>query len=205
MRKTFAPLDDALIDRLFQPVADCITCRSGIRRVTVACFCLDVASLSWILAQAPAASRAALAWDRGTAFVNICFLLLGLVALVSLRMLFGRARAQRGNQLRMALRPHRAIVLLMLVARLLEFQLPGLAETADIAMLTLVTSALYLGACGDPPPVRRAPVSANFSQLITSGWIGRPFAASCRLRFSFFDEIERLNAALELWLDAAKL
>jgi hypothetical protein len=53
------------------------------------------------------------------------------------------------------MRPHRAIVLLMLAARLAQPQASDLGEVADIAMLLCAASALYLGACVERPPVRR--------------------------------------------------
>ena len=94
------------------------------------------------------------AHDDGSAFLGLLFLLLGLVALISLRTLFRRAKGKHGNPLRMTMQPHRAIVLMMLVARLLQLQAPSLADAADVAMLTFATFALYLGACVEPPPVQ---------------------------------------------------
>ena len=48
-----------------------------------------------------------------------------------------------------------AIVLLMLVAQLVQLHAPGLAEAAAVAMLLCAASAMYLGACVEPPPARR--------------------------------------------------
>lgn len=155
MRKAFAPLDDALIERLFQPAADLVRSRIGISRETAACFCVDIASLSWIASRSPGLSRAVTVWDASTAFLDLALLLLGIVALVSLRTLFRRTAASQANPLRPAMRPHRAIVLLMLTADLAQPQVPGLASAADIAMLAFAASALYFGACNERPPMRR--------------------------------------------------
>lgn len=155
MRQMFAPLDDMLIERLFQPLSDLITYRAGGDRAGTACLCINLASFAWIVSRAPGLSDAVLSWRSGTACLDLLFLLLGLVALISLRTLFRRAGRKHGNPLRPAMQPHRAIVLLMIATRLLQLQSPGLAEAADIAMLIFATSALYLGACTEPPPVRR--------------------------------------------------
>ena len=155
MRKAFAPLDDALIERLFQPAADLVRYRVGVSRETAACLCVDIASLGWIASRTPGLSSAVTAWDASTAFVDLTLLLLGMVALISLRTLFRRTTATEANPLRPAMRPHRAFVLLMLTADLVQPQAPGLANAADIAMLVFAASALYLGACTERPPMRR--------------------------------------------------
>jgi hypothetical protein len=155
MRKTFAPLDDVLIEQLFQPASDLIAHRTGRSRGTAACCCLDVASLAWVVSRAQGLSDAVGAWDASTAFLDLCLLLLGLVAMITLRMLFQRAGVKQANPLRRAMQPHRAIVLMMLAARLARPQPPGLADAADIAMLTFAALALYFGACAERPPVRR--------------------------------------------------
>jgi hypothetical protein len=155
MRKTFAPIDDALIERLFQPVSDMVSGRVGAGGAAAACFCIDIASVAWIVSRMSGLSDAVIAWDAGSALLDLTTLVLGLVALVSLRTLFRRARVKPGNPLRKAMLPHRAIVLVMLAARLLRLQAPALAEAADIAMLIFAASALYLGACSERPPVRR--------------------------------------------------
>jgi hypothetical protein len=161
MWKTFASLDDALIERFFQPVADFISHRTGLSRTVAACFCIDGAALAWIAARAPGLSSAVTGWDAGSAAFDLSLLLLGLIALTSLRTLFRRAAGSRTNPLRQAMRQHRGIVLLMLLVRLVQLHAAGLADAAEIAMLVCATSALYLGACAEPPPVRR--LSATFA------------------------------------------
>ena len=155
MRKTFAPLDDVLIERVFQPLSDLMEHRVGVSRATAACFCLDFASLAWIVSRESGLSDAVATWEASTAFLDLCLLLLGLAAMIGLRTVFRRAEGKQGNPLRPAMRPHRAIVLLMLVARLAQLQAPSLADTADLTMLAFAATALYLGACAERPPVRR--------------------------------------------------
>ena len=117
MRKTFARLDNVLIEGLFQPAIDLITYRTRVGCNPAACFCLDLASLSWIISRAPGLLTAVAAHDDSSAFLDLSFLLLGLVALISLRTLFRKAKGKHGNPLRIAMQPHRAIVLMMLAAR----------------------------------------------------------------------------------------
>jgi hypothetical protein len=156
MRKSFASLDDALIERLFQPLIDGMTNRIGIARGSAACCCIDFASLSWIVSRTGGLSDAVASWDSTNAFLDLFLLLLGLVALVSLRTLFRRVRHKQGNPLRVAMQPYRAVVLLMLAARVAQFHVPNLADAADIGMLLFAAAALYLGACTERPPVRRS-------------------------------------------------
>jgi hypothetical protein len=152
MRRAFAPLDDVLFERLFQPASDLISYRIGLSRTAAACFCIDIACLAWIVSRGRALSGAVAAWN-GAAVFGLALLLLGLVALVSLRMLFRRAGDRLANPLRLAMQPHRAIALLMLVSTLVR--LHALADAADLAMLMCAASALYLGACAGRPPIRR--------------------------------------------------
>ena len=154
MRKAFAPLDDVLFERLFQPASDLISYRIGLSRTAAACFCIDIACLAWIVSRGPALSGAVAAWNGAAAF-GLALLLLGLVALVSLRMLFRRTGDRLANPLRLAMQPHRAIALLMLVSTLVRLHATSLADAADLAMLMCAASALYLGACAGRPPIRR--------------------------------------------------
>jgi hypothetical protein len=156
MRKTFAALDDGLIERVFQPVSDMVTHQTGLTRTQTAGLCLDIASLGWIIARTDGLSGAVATWDAGAAFLDLMLLLLGLVALVSLRTLFRRTATRTTNPLRPAMQPHRAVLLLMLAARLVQWQTPTLADAADLAMLLSAAAALYLGACAEQPPIRAA-------------------------------------------------
>jgi hypothetical protein len=154
MQASFSRFDDALIERAFQPLADSITTRIGLDRLRIAGLCLDAASLAWIVSQAGALADAMTQSDPIAAVFRVVLLLLGLVALTSLRTLFRRVGARTGaNPLRVAMLPHRGIVLALLVARLPT--LTGFAGMADLAMLGFAACALYLGACASRPPVQR--------------------------------------------------
>ena len=155
MRKTFAPLDDALFEKLFQPVSDFMSHRLGLGRATTACHFIDVASLAWIVSRAQGLSKSVTAWDAAASFGDMAMLLLGLLALLSLRTLFRRAGRKQANPLRQVMQPHRAIVLMMLAARLTQLHISALADVADLAMLICAASALYLAACAERPPLRR--------------------------------------------------
>jgi hypothetical protein len=154
MPKAFGSLDDALFERLFQPASDLISYHTGLGRGAVACFCVDIACLAWIVSCAPVLTVTVVAWNGATA-CGLVLPLLGLVALVSLRMLFRRTGNNPANPLRLAMQPHRAVVLLMLVAGLARLHTVSLADAADLAMLMSAASALYLGACVERPPLRR--------------------------------------------------
>jgi hypothetical protein len=155
MRKTFAPFDDVLIERLFQPVSNLVADRIGVGPGAAACFCIDIASLSWIVSRVGALSDAVATWDAGPALLDMVVLLVGLVALVSLRTVFRRASGKQANPLRLMMQPHRAIVLAMMIARVVQWNAASVADAADLGMLLFAASALYLGACAEPPPVRR--------------------------------------------------
>jgi hypothetical protein len=154
MRRTFALLDGALIERVFQPVCDWLLRQTGITRTRTTCLCLDAAALAWILSRTQGLSDLAAHWEAGSAAVSFAVLLLGLVALISLRTLFRRAGDRKpANPLRLAMLPHRAVLLLMLVSRLV--QLRDLGDAADLLMLVCAVAALYLGACVERPRLRR--------------------------------------------------
>jgi hypothetical protein len=159
MRKTFAALDDVLIERVFQPMTDRASSQIGLSKTATVRGCIDTASISWIVSRAGGLSDAVTTWNAGAAFLELALLLLGLTALISLRALFRRtATGKQANPLRQAMQPHRAIVLLMLATRLAELPTFGLTDAADVAMLLCASLALYLGACVERPPVRRRQV-----------------------------------------------
>ncbi|HEX3573607.1 MAG TPA: hypothetical protein VHU42_03310 [Rhodopila sp.] len=170
MRTCFALLDDWLIERVFQPISDVITDRIGFSRTTAACFCVDFASTAWIVSRARGLTGEVTAWDAGAAVRDMSILLLGLIALVSLRMLFRRTERRQANPLRLSMQPHRGVVLMMLTVRLVEMHAPGLVDAADLAMLLFAGSALYLGACVERPPVRRG--RATLVSAFGRAWAG---------------------------------
>ncbi len=161
MRRFFAPLDDALFERLFQPLISLLTYRFGLRRRRIACLCIDVATIGWIVARAGGLSTVIAEGDGLSAALRTGLLLLGIGALISLRSLFRRIGDRRANPLRVAMLPHRAVILLLLAARAMHPAPGSLHEATDLAMLLFTWAALYLGACSEPPPVPR-----NASNLV---------------------------------------
>lgn len=155
MRHFLALLDDALIERVFQPISNALSDHLGVDRRRIAALCIELAAVAWSLSQAPALSAAVLGWQAMPAAGHLVLLLLGLTALLSLRRLFRRIEAGAANPLRLAMQPHRAVLLLLLAARLLAFNGLDLADIADLIMLGLAGFALYLGACSSRPPMRR--------------------------------------------------
>lgn len=161
MRKFFAPFDDALLDRLFQPLAGALRHRYGLRRDGMAGFCVSAATICWTVARSAGLSEAIAADDMATVATSSAILLLGLGALVSFHCLSRRAPTAAANPLRSTMLPHRAIVLLLLVTRLIPPVGPAVHDVADTAMLLFAAAALYLSACSDPPPVRRGMLTAK--------------------------------------------
>ena len=161
MRRNFARLDDSLIERVFQPLADTLAERLGMDRLAAACLCVDIASVGCIVSQARSLLAGLMAWDASQAILRLTLLLVGLAALTSLRTLFRRVGAggKAKNPLRISMQPHRAVVLLMLLSRLAGIGDAGFAGFADGAMLTFAAAALYLGACAARPPRRRRGLS----------------------------------------------
>lgn len=155
MRKTFVPFDDLLIERFFQPASARIADRIGLSQGNAIDLCLNAASIAWIVSRTQALTTDVIAWNVTGAFFGLACLMLGLLALLSLRILFRRPKTRQANPLRPAMQPHRATALLMLGASTLQLRTPGLAEAADTAMLIFVAFGLYLGACADQPPLRR--------------------------------------------------
>ena len=157
MRKGFAKFDGFLIERFFQPLCNLLADRFGIARFTAAGFCLDASSLGWIVSRAPGLARDVQAWDATPAAAHLILLMLGLMALTGLRSVFRRhAGQQKANPLREVMRPHRGILLLLFVAQLAHIEPVGISQAADGVMLVTALLALYLGACAEPPPVRRS-------------------------------------------------
>ena len=155
MRKAFASLDDLLIERFFQPVAILIANHTSLSQDRAIRCCLDTASFAWILSRVGVLSNAMSVPEPALVLLNVGLLLLGLTALMSLRILFRRPKSRQANPLRPAMQPHRAVVLLMLASNLLRAPPSGLGDMADMVMLVCTAAGLYLGACAGHPPRRR--------------------------------------------------
>ncbi|HUN43029.1 MAG TPA: hypothetical protein VMU81_22280 [Acetobacteraceae bacterium] len=166
MLRRFACFDSALIERVFQPAADAVAYRLGLDRLRIAGFCLDGASIAWILSQAGSLSDAVIRWQAGTAFLRLVLLLLGLLALCSLRVAFQRVTRAKGmNPLRIMMLPHRGVLLALMATRLLLIS--SFAGAADLTALSFALCALYLGACASPPP-------ASLSRKVGEGTVRVP-------------------------------
>ncbi len=162
MRRWFTPLDDKIIQSVFQPLTDMMADRFGLDRPRLACFCLDLSILGWLLARLPAMSDAVTAWNPMSAVPKLVMLVLGVVALLALRTVFRRFGGKPGaNPLRLSMRPHRAIILLLLVSRPLQFGLADMGDVADLGMLLFAALGLYLGACSQPPANRHVARQAH--------------------------------------------
>lgn len=153
MLEHFRRFDTALIERVFQPAADSLASRAGLRRLSLVWLCLDAASVAWILSQAGSLSAAVLQWQATAGLFRAALLLAGLAALRGLRVLFQRVNVGRINPLRVLMLPHRGIILALLLAR--APAMGNFAGAADAIMLILAACALYLGACMPPASVRR--------------------------------------------------
>jgi len=160
MLKNLANLDDALIDRLCQPVADWI-----FQSFTFDCFrtarlCIDLSALMWILSQARAAVIAARSGIPGLIAFEVALIVIGLGSIMTLRWVFergGSSQGGRANPLRAPMFPHRFACLLWLALQL--FQAPGAPLGLDTLTRVLVagfaTIGVYMGACSNRPAVPR--------------------------------------------------
>lgn len=155
MQARFSMIDDALIERVFQPLSDTVTDHSGLDRPWTACSCADVATLAWIISNARGLSDSMAASDVPGTCLAVFILMLGLAALTGLRSIFLKVPGTGANPLRLSMRLHRGVALLMILARLVSWQTTGLSEIAELLMLVFAVSGLYFGACASRPPVRR--------------------------------------------------
>ena len=161
MRELFTSLDDALIDRLFQPLADLLDHHMALGTNRAARTGIDLASLAWIFAQAGAAAHALAAHDIAASAARGVLVVLGLGAFTILRGVFqgtdsepsARARMQ-ANPLRPGMQIHRATCLFWMIGLAIKtIAAPmGLATLALLAVGVFATAAVYIGACTNPPP-----------------------------------------------------
>lgn len=180
MRESFTRMDDVLIDRLFQPLADWLNGNMALGTNRAARTAIDLASLFWILAQAGALSRAAVSHEPGLALVVGVMIVLGLWGLTTLRAVFqqkdGGAKARAGaqaNPLRPGMQLHRAICLLWMVALALKTVLApsGFVSLALLAVGVFATSAVYIGACNNQPPAWREARKSRWDLAMAAGGI----------------------------------
>ena len=164
MGKDFAWLDDTLIDRLFQPLADWMNHHMAFGPSRAARTAIDLASLSWILAQLGDMSNAVQQHDARTCVFLGLAVVLGLFAFTILRNVFQRADSGSGsdgqaqaNPLRPGMQVHRVVCLVWMIGLAAK----TIMEPADFTALALLavgvfgTAAVYIGACSNTPPMRR--------------------------------------------------
>lgn len=162
MRDFIARVDDALIDRVFQPFVDWIGDLMAFGTCRMARVCVDLASLAWILAETGGLAGAIAANEFGLAAFRGVMVVMALWALSILRNIFpkadvsgeGRATA---NPLRVGMHSHRATCLLWMAGLLIKAAVAptGFESLALLAMGSFATASVYIGACTDSPTRRR--------------------------------------------------
>lgn len=165
MRESFTRMDDVLIDRLFQPLADWLDRYWALGPQRAARVCLDLASLAWICAEAGALATALSVHDVGMAAARGLLVVLGLAALTILRGVFTKkdsaARAQTAaaaNPLRPGMQTHRVLCLVWIAGLAVKAVAApdGFEPLGLLGVALFATAAIYIGACTTPPPAWRA-------------------------------------------------
>lgn len=151
--KTFAPLDDALLHQVFQPLSDHLARWGRIPRPYAVGLAVDLASAAWVIARARALGDALAAGRGGDAIWQV--VLLGMVLAVLTILRGAVQRADAAAQARRAMMPYRAIAVLLMLARLNSPVPTSFAEAADLLMLAFAVTGLYLCACAEPPQPSR--------------------------------------------------
>ena len=178
MKERFTQVDDALIDRLFQPLADWMNHHMALGPNRAARVAIDLASFAWILAQLGDTAHAVQIHDVRTCVILGCAVVLGLWAFSILRNVFqrsdgaGRTGGQaRANPLRPGMQLHRAACLVWMVGLAVK----TIAAPYDLASLALLavglfaTAAVYIGACTNHPPKWRAARESGWNPAFASG------------------------------------
>jgi len=164
MKEGFARVDDALIDRVFQPLVDWIGDNTAFNGCRVARACIDLAALAWILSQTGNVARSVEAGNLRLEIFQFALIVVGLKAILVLRTLFQRMDGTRAarmggaeNPLRAGMQVHRAVCLLWLIGLLVKTGASptGLESLALLAIGVFATMGVYVGACSNPPPQRR--------------------------------------------------
>jgi hypothetical protein len=174
MQDSIGRLDDALIDRVCQPVVDRLAAAMSVDCFRLARSCNDAASLAWILSQASRVSDALGTGNVALAGAQGALIIIGLAALMTLRRVFdgklGSSSGARANPLRPAMLQHRLGCLLWLGVQLLSAvsKPSGFAEILVLAVGLMTTASVYVGACSSPPPERQDRSSRD--------WFWRPAA-----------------------------
>ncbi len=169
MQESIARLDDALIDRVFQPVVDRFAAALSVDCFQLARSCNDAAALAWILSQAGGISDAFATGNVALAGAQGVLTVIGLAALTTLRRVFDGKQGSRAssgaraNPLRPAMFLHRMGCLLWLGAQMLGTitRPSSFAEILIVVMGLMTTASVYVGACSTPPPERQGRTSRD--------------------------------------------
>jgi len=164
MNDIFARVDDALIDRLFQPLADWMDRHMALAPDRAARAGLDLAALAWIVSEAGATAYAMRMHDVPIAIARAALMIAGLWAFTIVRNVF-QGGARQANPLRPGMQLHRASCLLWIVALAAKaIAAPsGIEPVALLATGLFATASVYIGACTNPPPAWRKNLKASFA------------------------------------------
>lgn len=161
MRESWGRVDDALIDRVFQPLVDAISQHMPMNCFRMACVSTDLAALAWIVSQAQATTVATGSGVLGFEAFQFSLILLGLGAITLLRTPFERmggtgGGTERANPLRPGMYVHRLACLLWLAVLAAKTAAApvGLGSVALFSVGIFVTAAVYIGACSSRPHKR---------------------------------------------------
>jgi hypothetical protein len=179
MKGSFAHVDGALIDRIFQPLVDWIGDHTTFDGFRVARICVDLAALAWILSTLGGMAETAASGTLASESVQFAMIALVLGAMSVLRALFQRTGGGP-NPLRAAMHTHRAICLLWLLGLLVKTAAspPGLAAMALLTMGAFATTAFYAAACSNPPTKRRVSRKGNRRWILPAMHRGLLFVAA---------------------------
>ncbi len=186
MTERFTLLDDALIDRLFQPLADWMDRHLALGTNRAARIGIDLACLAWICAQAGAAADALAGHDVPSCFARAVLVVVGLWAFTILRNVFQRpdrdARARiraQANPLRPGMQLHRAACLFWMIGLAVKSIMApsGFGSLALLAVGVFATAAVYIGACTNHPPKWRAQHQPGRDMAFGFGSSSFPLAA----------------------------
>lgn len=156
MHRTLDHLDNALIDRIFQPAVDWIGAYLSLDCFAQARVCTGISAIAWILSQAGELILASRSAVVGLQVFQATLLLLGLSAIMVLHTLFQRAGSAgtghgRANPLRLTMYGHRMVIMAGLVVSLVK-AFAGVGSFALLAMVLFAMAAVYAGACSNAPP-----------------------------------------------------
>ncbi len=177
MQKNLARLDDTLIDKVCQPLADWIFESMTFDCFQISRFCIDLSALAWIVSQADGAVVAAKTGTSGLMAFQFTLIVLGLGAIMVLRSVFerggtaGSGRGARANPLRAPMYIHRLVCLLGLNNVLVQM----VAAPVDLGSMALLlvggftVTAVYMGACSNRPPERRTYGSGDWQPISVRG------------------------------------